>query len=74
MPFQGGSIEYHLTACAGHQPTSSGSILADLDTGMGLADVIGDIAECVAIGTDWTLYGAHVYFGEHGDQVDGLPT
>ena len=74
MPFQCGSIEYHLTACAGHQSTGSGSILADLGTGMGLADVIGDIGQRIAVGTDWTLYGGHLYFGEHGEQVDGLPT
>ena len=74
MPFQGGSIEYHLTACAGHQPASSSSILADLSTGMGFADVIGNVGESIAKGTDRTLYGGHVYFGKHGDQGAGLPT
>ena len=74
MPFQGSSIEYHLTACAGHQSAGSRSILADLGTGMGLADVIGDIGQRIAVGTDRTLYGGHVYFGERGDRMDGLPT
>ena len=55
MPFQGGSIEYHLTACAGHQSAGGSILLADLGTGMGLADVIGDVGESVAVGAHWTL-------------------